>query len=160
MLGQAMIVDRGYAAPETKEVLLRAKTLIDDLTDLSQKFVLLYRMWACHYVGGEIAKQRDTAGELLAEAERHNDTAALCIARRALGATYVTTGDFAAGLHHLERARALYNAEHHSSCRYQYTQDLGAAALCYLSWALWHLGKVDQASEVAAEPMNAYLLSS
>jgi hypothetical protein len=78
MLGQAMIVDRGYAAPETKEVLLRAKTLIDHLTDLSQKFVLLCRMWACHYVGGEIAKQRDTAGELLAEAERHSDTAALC----------------------------------------------------------------------------------
>jgi hypothetical protein len=33
MLGQAMIADRGYAAPETRETLLRAKTLIDDLTD-------------------------------------------------------------------------------------------------------------------------------
>src|SRR5262249_17232416 len=120
----------------------------------SQKFALLYGMWACHYVGGEIAKQRDTAAELLAEAERHNDTAALCIAHRAVGTTYVTTGDFAAGLHHLERARALYDAERHASYRYQYGQDLGAAALCYLSWALWHLGKVDQASKVAAEAMK------
>jgi len=153
MLAQAMIVDRGYAAPETKEVLLRAKALIDDSTEPSQNLALLYGMWACHYVGGEI-EQRDAAVELLAEAERRNDAAALCIAHRVLGTTYVTMGDFAAGLQHLDGARTLYDAEHHSSYRYQYGQDIGAAALCYLSWALWHLGKVDQASEVAAEAMN------
>jgi predicted ATPase/DNA-binding response OmpR family regulator/class 3 adenylate cyclase len=152
MLGQAMIVDRGYAAPETRETLLRAKTLIDDLTDPSQKFAALYGIWACHYVGGEVAKQRETAVEFLAEAERYKDTAALCTAYRILGTTCVTMGEFAAGLHHLERARELYDAEHHSC--YRYGQDMGVAALCYLSWALWHLGNVDQASEVAAEAMK------
>jgi hypothetical protein len=30
MLSQAMIVDRGYAAPETRTTLLRAKALISD----------------------------------------------------------------------------------------------------------------------------------
>src|SRR5262249_23722207 len=74
MLGQAMIAERGYAAPETRETLLRAKTLIDDLTDPSQKFAILYGIWACQYVGGEVAKQRDTAVEFLAEAERYEDT--------------------------------------------------------------------------------------
>jgi class 3 adenylate cyclase/DNA-binding response OmpR family regulator/predicted ATPase len=154
MLGQAMIADRGYAAPETKETLLRAKTLIDSLTDPPQKFAILYGIWAGHYVGGEVAKQRDAAIEFLAEAERHNDTAALCIAHRALGTTCVTTGEFAEGLHHLERARELYDAEQHSCYRFQYGQDIGVAALCYLSWAQWHLGYVDQASEVAAEAMK------
>ena len=38
--------------------------------------------------------------------------------------------------------------------QYQYGQDVGAAALCYLSWALWHLGFVDQASQVAAEAVK------
>jgi predicted ATPase len=33
--------------------------------------------------------------------------------------------------------------------QYQYGQDIGAAALCYLSWAFWHLGHVEQASHVA-----------
>ena len=154
MLGQARIVDCGYAATATRETLLRAKVLIDDLTDPSQKFAILYGVWASHYVGGEVAKQRDAAVELLAEAERHNDTGALCIAHRLLGTTCVTTGEFAAGLHHLERARALYDAEHHSRYRFQFGQDMGAAALCYLSWALWHLGKVDQALEIAAEAMK------
>jgi class 3 adenylate cyclase/DNA-binding response OmpR family regulator/predicted ATPase len=154
MLGQAMIADRGYAAPETKKVLLQAKALFNDLTDSSQKFAILYMTWACHYVGGEISKQTDAATEFLVEAERHSDTAVLCVAHRLLGTTYVTRGDFAAGLHRLERARALYNSEHHACYRHQYGQDIGAAALCYLSWALWHLGYVDQASAVAVEAMK------
>ena len=44
--------------------------------------------------------------EFLAEAERYKDPAALCTAYRILGTTCVTMGEFAAGLHHLERARA------------------------------------------------------
>src|SRR5262245_44886721 len=155
MRGQAMIADRGYAAPETREVLLRAKTLIDDLTDPSQKFAILYGVWASHYVGGQVAKQSDAAAEFLAEAERNKDTAALCIAYRALGTTYLTTGEFAEGLHHLKRARTLYDSKHHACYRYQYGQDIGAAALCYLSWTLWHLGYVDQAATVAAEAMKS-----
>jgi predicted ATPase len=154
MLGQAMIVSRGYAAPKTKEILLRAKALFDNLTDPSQKFAILYGIWACHYIGGELSKQRDAATEFLTEAEQQNDTALLCIAHRIVGTTCVTMGEFAAGLHHLKRARALYDAQQHSSYRHQYGQDIGAAALCYLGWALWHLGYVDQASTVAAEAMK------
>jgi len=154
MLGQAMIADRGYAAPDTRKVLLRAKTRFDDLTDPSQKFAVLYGIWAGHYVGGEGSKQTDAAMEFLAEAERHNETAALCIAHRMLGTTCVTKGEFATGLHHLEQARALYDSAQHSRYRFQYGQDIGAAALCYLSWALWHLGYVDRASEVATEAMK------
>jgi class 3 adenylate cyclase/DNA-binding response OmpR family regulator/predicted ATPase len=154
MLGQAMIAGRGYAAPETRKVLLRAKARFEDLTDPSQKFAILYGIWAGHYVGGEVSKQTDAAMEFLAAAERYKDTAALCIAHRMLGTTCVTKGQFATGLHHLQQARALYDSTHHSRYRYQYGQDIGAAALCYLSWALWHLGHVDQASEVATEAVK------
>jgi predicted ATPase len=154
MLGQAMIAGRGYAAPETKEVLLRARTLIDDLTDPSQEFGIFYGIWACHYVGGEFTEARQAAAEFLAEAERLHDMAAMCIAHRAVGTIYLTTGKFSDGLHHLERARGLYDAKQHPCYRFQYGQDIGVAALCYLSWALWHLGYVDQASEVAAEAMK------
>ncbi len=154
LLGQAMIAGRGYAAAETKEVLLQAKALIDESTDPAQKFSILYGIWACNYVGGEVILQRDAALDFMREAESHDDTAALCLAHRTLGTTYVTMGEFAAGCRHLERARALYSAEEHARFRYQYGQDIGATALCYLSWALWHLGYFDQASEVAAEAVR------
>ena len=48
-----------------------------------------------------------------------------------------------------------------SESLYQYGQDIGATALCYFCWALWQLGYVDQATEVAAEAVkHAELLVS
>jgi predicted ATPase len=105
MLGQAMIAGRGYAAAETKEVLLRAKSLIDESTIPSQKFAILYGIWACYYVGSEVAMLRAAADDFLAQAERHDDTAALCLSHRTLGTTLVTMGDFVGGRWHLEQAR-------------------------------------------------------
>jgi DNA-binding response OmpR family regulator/predicted ATPase/class 3 adenylate cyclase len=154
MLSQAMIAGLGYAARETAEMLLRAKGHIDDQTDPSQKFTILYGIWACHYVRGEVAKQTGAAAEFLGEAERHNDPAALCVAHRIIGTTHVTKGEFTAALPHLKRARALHESEHHAPLQFQYGQDVGAAALCYLSWTLWHLGYVDQASQVAVDALK------
>jgi predicted ATPase len=136
------------------KVLLRAKKLIHESTETSLRFAILYGIWACHYVGGEVNMQRVTAGEFLAEAERHGDTAALCLAHRVLGTTYVTMGEFAAARRHLERASGLQDPDHHSRHPFHYGQDIGATVLCYLSWALWHLGYVDQASTVAAEAVT------
>jgi class 3 adenylate cyclase/predicted ATPase len=154
LLGQAMIAGRGYAAAETKEVLLRAKGLIDESTDPAQKFSILYGIWACHYVGGEVRLQRDAALDFVREAERHGDTAALCLSHRTLGTTYFTMGEFVAGRHHLERALGFFKPNEHARHRYQYGQDIGASVLCYLCWALWHLGYVEQAAEVAAQAMR------
>jgi predicted ATPase len=152
MLSQAMIALHGYAARETAEVLLRAKDLMDDLVDPAQKLTILYGIWACHYVGGEVALQSGAANEFLKEAERHQDTAALSVAHRIVGTTYLTKGEFAAALPHLQHARSLFDPR--KPLQYQYGQDIGASVLCYLSWALWHLGYVDQASQVATEAIN------
>jgi DNA-binding response OmpR family regulator/class 3 adenylate cyclase/predicted ATPase len=149
MLTQATIARYGYAAPETAEVLRRAKVHIDDLTNPALKLSILYGIWACHYVRGEVAEQTGAAAKFLAEAKRHQDSAAMCVAHRIVGTTYLTKGEFTAALPHLDEARALFDPQHHNQLQYQYGQDVGAAALCYLSWALWHLGRVDQASHVA-----------
>ena len=61
MLAQAMIAGRGYAAPETREVLLQAKTLTDESTEASQQYSILYGVWASYYVAGEVVMQRKAA---------------------------------------------------------------------------------------------------
>ena len=169
MLSQAMIARYGYTAPSTRETLRRARALIDDSTDPLQKFAVLYGLWASHYTAGEPAKLWDTAVEFLAEAERTNDATALCVAHRLVGTTHVARGEFAAALRHLKLASMLYNSkrdagyhqldqgsevsERHAGY-YQFGQDIGVSILCYLSWTLWHLGHVDQATEAATEAMK------
>ena len=154
MLTQAMIAGHGYAAPETAEVLLQAKAHIDDLADPAMKLTILYGMWACHYVRGEVAEQTGAAADFLAEAERHNDNVAMCVAHRIMGTTHLTKGEFAPAFAHLEKARVLFDPRGHAEFQFQYGQDVGAAALCYLSWAFWHLGHVEQASRVADSAMK------
>jgi class 3 adenylate cyclase/predicted ATPase len=154
LLGQAMIAARGYAAPETMKVLLRAKKLITDSTETSLKFAILYGIWACYYVGGQADMQQVAAAEFLAEAERCGDTGTLCLAHRAMGTTYVTMGEFAAARTHLEQARALHDPDRPSQEAFHFGQDIGTTVLCYLSWALWLLGYVEQASEVAADAVR------
>jgi predicted ATPase len=63
-------------------------------------------------------------------------------------------GEFSASRKHLERAQGLYDPEHHLRFRFQYGQDLGTTVMCYLSWALWHLGYVDQASQLASKAVE------
>jgi class 3 adenylate cyclase/predicted ATPase len=150
-LGQAMIASFGYAASATKEVLLRARTHINDTTEPGQKFSVLYGIWACYYVGSDVSMQREAVSEFLVEAERHNDPGILCIAHRIFGTTLVTMGEFATARLHLEKARDLYSPEKHADLRYEFGQDIGAAASCYLSWALWHTGCFEDALKVAAE---------
>jgi class 3 adenylate cyclase/predicted ATPase len=154
MRGQAMMAARGYAAAETEASLLRAKALIDDSTEPSLKFSALYGLFACRYVGGKVNEQWKPARELVAEAKHHDDRAALSIAHRALGTTSLTSGEFSRGLQHLEQALAFYDAHDHAGYRFQFGQDIGVAALCYLSWAKWHLGCVDEGLEVAAEAIR------
>src|SRR5262249_32860000 len=81
-------------------------------------------------------------------------TGAMCVAHRIVGTTYLTKGEFAAALPHLDKARALFDPQFHAELQYQYGQDVGASALCYLSWAFWHLGNLDQASEVASSVLK------
>jgi class 3 adenylate cyclase/predicted ATPase len=154
LLAQATIAGRGYAAPETREAYLRAKALIDDLTEPAQRFAVLYGTWAYYYVGGDVSKQRVAAAEFLAEAERYSLPSALCLSHRTLGTTYVTMGEFEAGRRHLEQALALYEQDLESAQFYHYGQEVGATALCYLCWALWQLGYVDQAADVAARAVK------
>jgi DNA-binding response OmpR family regulator/predicted ATPase len=153
MLAQAMIASHGYA-PSTRRMLLQARELINEMTCVSEKFAILYGIWVCHHISGEVAKQRDAALEFLAEAERTDDTAARCVAQRIVGTTYVMMGEFPAGLHHLKQAQALHDPMNHADSRHQYGQDIGAAALCYSSWALWHLGHFDQAAKVATKAIK------
>jgi len=101
-----------------------------------------------------VAQQREAAAEFLAEAERVNDPITLCVAHRLVGTTYLTMGEFVSALRHLKQARTLYRSAPSPSCRYQYGQDTEAAVMCYLSWALWHVGKVDEALKIATEAIE------
>ncbi len=139
-LGQAMIASYGYAHPGTREVLWRASTHISSGTDDDQKFAILYQLWASYYVSGDVKMQREASSNYLRLASELGDDGMLCVAHRIVGTTLMNMGQFAFARVHLEKARDLYDPAKHAALRFQFGQDIGATASCYLAWTLWHLG--------------------
>ena len=82
---------KGYAAPETKAALERARLLIEEAEALGENpddplllFSVLYGFWASNYVGFNGAVMRDLAAQFLALAEKQGPAPPL-IANRIMG---------------------------------------------------------------------------
>jgi predicted ATPase len=101
------------------------------------------------YVRGNAERVLEHAQQFLALAETQPALAPRLIGHRLLGTGQLMTGDFRQARPHLELAASLYRPEEHRDFAFRYGQDIGASALCYLSWALWHNGYPDQAARTA-----------
>jgi predicted ATPase/class 3 adenylate cyclase len=139
---------RGYAAPETRAAVDRARLLIKRAEALGEPtddplllFSVLYGLWVANLVAfnGDVA--RELAIQFLALAEKQNATGPRMIAHQQMGLSLLHTGDIADGRAHLDHAIALYDpGEHRQFATRFFGQDAGAAILCWRSLALLLLG--------------------
>jgi predicted ATPase len=60
----------------------------------------------------------------------------------------------ASALRHLEQAVEMYQPVEHRKYTFEFAQDIGVRAFCYLSLALWHRGNPDQASKAAGKALR------
>ena len=138
---------KGYAAPETKEALERARLLIEQaeaygelLEDPLLLFSVLYGVWAANYAAFNGDALRELAAQFLALAEKQGTTVPLMIGHRLMGVSLTSTGGIAQGRAHFDRAIALYNSAEHRPLATRFGQDVRAAIWSYRSLALWPLG--------------------
>ena len=138
---------KGYAAPETKAAVERARLLIEQAEALWERsedplllFSVLYGFWVANYVAFNGDVCRDLAAQFLALAEKQEATAPLMIGHRLLGTSLLITGDIAGGRAQYDRALALYDPGKHRALAARFGQDVRVAILVYRSLALWVLG--------------------
>ena len=171
---------KGYAAPETKAAVERARLLIDQSETLGESpddplllFSVLYGFWVANYVAFNGRTIRELADEFLALAEKQGAIMPLVVGNRLVGTSLASTGEMTRGRDHLDRAIALYDPAEHRPLAVRFSQDIRVAALSYRAIALWMLGypegaladadcAVEDAREVgqAASLMAALTLTS
>jgi tetratricopeptide (TPR) repeat protein len=143
---------RGYAAPETRAAVDRARLLIGQSQDLGEPpedpmllFSVLYGLWVANLVAfnGDVALE--LAVQFLALAKTQNASAPLMNAHRQMGLSLLHTGSITDGRVHLDQAIALYDLAPHQHLVTQFGQHVGAASLCWRSIACWLLGYPDTA---------------
>jgi TOMM system kinase/cyclase fusion protein len=143
-LGLAVMMSRGYAAPETEDAFLRARALCRQLGDPPPTFPVLHGLFRYHLVRAEY----DTAGqlgrELAAMAEQSGSPDLLVEACWAQATVFFWTGELTQARRGLERALTFYDPEAHRTHTAIYGQDPKVATLSYLGWLLAILGWPEQ----------------
>jgi class 3 adenylate cyclase/predicted ATPase len=138
---------KGYAAPETKAAMERAKLLIEQARALGEPLEdpllllsVLYAFWVANYVSFNGNAMRELAGQFLKLAEEQRTTGPLMVGHRVMGISLLATGDIVASRTQFTRAIELYDPKEHRSLAVRFSQDNRVAVLSYRSWALWYLG--------------------
>src|SRR4029077_17098542 len=111
---------RGYAAPETRAAVERARALIERSRELGELpedplllFSVLYGLWVANLVAFNGDVMREMAIQFSGLAEKQSATGPLMIGRRIMGLSLLHTGDIADGRAHLDQAIALYDPGEH-----------------------------------------------
>src|SRR5262245_54258146 len=68
--------------------------------------------------------------------------------------TFLHLGEFSLAIEHFEKALLRYDPERHRHDSFRYAQNPGVAMRCFASWALWFLGKPDQALTTIKEAVT------
>jgi class 3 adenylate cyclase/predicted ATPase len=151
-LTNALMHTKGYAAPETKVSMDRARSLIERAEALGEPpedplllFSVLYGFWSASFIAFDGAAARELATQILALAEKQVAPVQRLIAHRLMGTSLLFTGDIARARAHCDQAIVLYDPVAHRPLVTTFGQDIRVAILCYRAWALWVLGYPDAA---------------
>jgi predicted ATPase len=144
-LGQALIANRGWAAPELSDVHARARELASALNRPRALMFALWGQFRDHWARADLKGARRLAAELRELGDSTGDVPMQVIGYDASGFACFHLGEFIEGRAYLEEALGLYDRAH----RPFYSELLSYDALVLLrmhsSWSLACLGHLDQA---------------
>lgn len=144
ILGASLMAVKGSAAPEVERVYLAAQELCERQGSSLQLFKVLWSLRLFYMYRGNMQTAREIAERLVQHAESLESAALMVEASRALGASLVIVGEFAAALEQFERATALYDPSRQDSYFSIHGNDAKMMSLCLAAWLLWCLGYPDQ----------------
>jgi tetratricopeptide (TPR) repeat protein len=151
----------GFAAPETKAAIERARLLIEQAEVLGEPpedslllFSALYGLWVANFTAFNGDVVRELAAQFLALAEKQGGTVPLMIGHRVVGLSLLCAGDMAQGRAHYDQAIALYDPAAHRPLAARFGADIRVAILSYRSLALWTLGYPESALADAEQALG------
>jgi predicted ATPase len=138
-LGVPLIATEGYASPDVGPTYTRARELCRHVGETEEVSQVLWGLWTFYIVKAEMGTARAIAEEFLSVAER------LAYSELTMEVTLIHLGEFAPAMDHFQRAFSLYDPETRRDDTLRYSQNAGVATQVYAAWALWFLGRADQA---------------
>jgi class 3 adenylate cyclase/predicted ATPase len=155
-LGAALMLVKGFAAPETGQAYARARELWEQLGSPAEFLRVPYGLSFYHQIHGELYLAQRLDEDLLRLSRPRNDAAGLILGHVSSGRTLMFAGRFASSRSHLEEVFALYDPGSHRPLVHQVGIHPQVNAQAVLGIVLFCLGLPDQAlarsSAAIAEP--------
>ena len=146
ILGAALRVTKGQAAPEVERLYTRARELCEQVGEPLQLFRVLLGLWHAHGTRGEYQARRALGEQLLSLAQCLQDPDFLLEAHHALWTTLLSGGELAAARPHLEQGMKIYDPQRHRTHAALYSgHDPGVCCRMQAAHSLWLLEYPDQA---------------
>jgi class 3 adenylate cyclase/predicted ATPase len=160
-LANVLMHVKGYAAPEPKAAVERARVFIEQAQALGETpedplalFSVLYGVWGANSLAFNGDVVRELAAQFLELAERQGATVPIMIGYRIMGHSLLWTGEFAQARAHYDKGIALYDAGEHRSLAMRFAQDTRVAILSFGAIALWVLGYPERADGEAEQALS------
>ena len=138
LLGGRQIAAEGYGAAEVQRSYQRAGELVDSLEDARSRAKVHLGLEAVHVMRGELARAAEIAQRALEAAAGLGDALTLLQARWAVAHVHYHQGDAPRAVALMDECLADYDEALH---RPEAVQDPAVMCLCYSAWALWELGR-------------------
>jgi predicted ATPase len=153
-LGPALMVTRGFAAPEAADTYARARQLCQQLGDKQQLFAVLFGLWRSSHVRGQLPTARALGEQLLSLANTQEDPELFVEAHGPLGQTLCMQGEPTLAWAHLQQVVALYAPQRQGAPAFRFGYDPSVYARAMEGWVLWVLGYPAQALRRSQEALR------
>jgi len=150
MLGQSLMVSKGYASPEVEQAFVRARDLSLQLDDRAQLFRAQFSLAIVYIVRAEYRRALEHAGQCLNQAADTQNPAMLMQSHWVHGLGHCYLGEFEAARFHFEQTIAIHDAAGIVSSVSLYGAVLSRA---HLARMLLYLGYADQSESVMKAAM-------
>jgi predicted ATPase len=153
-LGPALMVTRGFAAPEVADTYARARQLCEQLDEAQQLFPILVGLWRSAHVQAQLQTARALGEQLVSLATGQGDAALLVEAHGPLGQTLCMQGEPLLAREHLNQVVALYEPHRHRAVAFHIGYDPGIYSRAMEGWVLWLLGYPEQALQRSQDALR------
>ena len=150
MLGQSLMVAKGYAVPEVEQAFIRARELSLQLNELTQLFRAEFSLAIVYVVRAEYQRAFDHGEQCLRLADTFRNQVMLMQSHWVIGLSHCYLGMFASARDHFEQTIAIHDAAGIDSAFSMYGAVLSRA---HLARMLLYLGYPDQSQQAMNEAM-------
>jgi tetratricopeptide (TPR) repeat protein len=145
LLGSAAGLVGGYAAPDAKAAMARARSIAEEIGSTPQLSPALWGLHAYYLVSGEMRNALEIGRQSLAIATEHPSDMALMTAHTQMGITLRFIGEYSEAVDHFAKAAEIYDPALQKEYTAAYHMDPGVFSHAETTRTLWAVGRIDDA---------------